>query len=127
MIPTARNPYLESAVQTASPARLLVMLCERLVLDCRRALDAQRAGDHVAAHPQLVHAQDIVSELHSTLRPDVWDGSRDLGDLYGHLLVSLVQANVRRDTALTEHCLELATQLADTWREAALQSAAATA
>ena len=124
MIPTARNPYLESAVHTASPARLLVMLCERLVLDCRRALDAQRAGDHATAHSQLVHAQDIVIELHSTLRPDVWDGSRDLGALYGHLLVSLVRANVRRDPALTEHCLELTTQIADTWREAALQSAA---
>lgn len=127
MIPTTRNPYLESAVQTASPARLLVMLCERLVLDCRRALDAQQAGDFTAAHQQLVHAQEIVTELHATLRPEVWEGAAQLGDLYTHLRVSLVQANVRRDPALTEHCLGLVTELADTWREAALASAVASA
>ena len=107
MIPTARNPYLEATVHTAAPAQLLVMLCERLVLDCRRALEAQQAGDHQAAHGQLLHAQDIVTELHSSLRPDVWEGGEDLSRLYGHLLVSLVQANVTRDVALTEHCLEL--------------------
>jgi flagellar protein FliS len=127
MIPTARNPYLESTVQTASPARLLVMLCERLVLDCQRGTDALESGDHSVAHLQLLHAQDIVAELHSTLRTDAWDGAEDLGRLYGHLQVSLVQANVRHDAELARHCLEIATQLADTWREAALQSAAATA
>lgn len=127
MIPTARNPYLESSVQTASPARLLVMLCERLVLDCQRGTDALEAGDDNAAHLQLLHAQDIVTELHSSLRTDGWDGADGLSRLYGHLLVSLVQANVRHDAELARHCLELATQLTDTWREAALQSAAATA
>lgn len=127
MIPTARSAYLDSSVQTASPARLLVMLCERLVLDCRRGAEALAAADHETASAQLMHAQDIVTELHSSLRTDVWDGAADLSRLYGHLLVSLVQANVRRDHALAVHCQELATQLADTWRDAALQTAAASA
>lgn len=127
MIPTARNPYLESSVQTASPARLLVMLCDRLVLDCQRATTALEADDHTTAHLQLLHAQDIVTELHSTLRPDAWDGAEGLSALYGHLQVNLIQANVRHDAALARHCLEIATQLAETWREAALQSTAATA
>jgi flagellar secretion chaperone FliS len=124
MMPIARTAYLEAAVQTASPARLLVMLMERLVLDCRRAQDAQHAGDHAQAHVQLVHAQDIVAELRGTLRKDAWEGAEGLDALYGHLHVRLVDANVGRDAAVTGHCLELAEGLAETWREAALRSAA---
>ncbi len=123
MIPTARNPYLESAVQTASPARLLVMLCERLVLDCRRALDFQRSGDHAVAHEQLVHAQEIVVELQSSLKPDLWEGAAQLDSLYSHLRVQLVRANIQRDAEATEHCLELVSGLAEAWREAALTNA----
>lgn len=127
MIPTARNPYLESTVQTASPARLLVMLFDRLVLDCRRALAAQHADDHAAAHTQLIHAQDIVTELYATLKVDAWEGGPRLAALYGHLQVSLVEANIRRDAALTAHCVELVEGLAETWREAVLICASSTA
>lgn len=123
MIPTARSTYVAASVQTASPARLLVMLYDRLVLDCRRALDFQRAGDHAVAHEQLVHAQEIVVELQTSLNTDLWDGATQLDSIYSHLRVQLVQANIRRDPAATEHCLELVTGLAEAWREAAMTSA----
>lgn len=127
MIPVARTAYLDATVKTASPERLLVMLLDRLVLDCRRAKDAQEAGDHPAAHVQLVHAQDIVTELYATLDVDAWEGGPRLAALYGHLQISLVEANVRRDVALTAHCVELVEGLSETWREAALISATGTA
>ncbi|MFC6288148.1 flagellar export chaperone FliS [Nocardioides sp. GCM10027113] len=124
MIPSARTAYMDASVQTASPAKLLVMLYERLVLDVQRALEAQQAGDHLVAHAQLVHAQDIVIELRSTLKTDAWDGGPALASLYDYLLSRLVSANVKRDAELTRHCLELVTGLAETWREAALQTLA---
>ena len=123
MISDARSAYMGASVNTASPARLLVMLYERLVLDCRRALDAQRAGDHNEAHTQLVHAQDIVMELRSSLNTDVWDGGPGLASLYDYLHTRLIRANVGRDDSITEHCLGLVTDLCQTWREAALQAA----
>lgn len=116
--------YLQASVETASPARLLVMLYDRLALDCRRAVAAQESGDHDAARTQLLHAQDIVAELQSSLRPDLWDGGPALNSLYAHLLVQLVRANVDRDVVTTRHCLDLVDGLADAWREAALQAAA---
>lgn len=125
MMPLARTAYMDASVQTASPTKLLVMLYDRLVLDLRRALAAQLEADHVEARTQLLHAQDIVAELRSTLRTDQWEGGPALASIYGHLLAQLVEANVKRDPVRTEHCLELATGLADTWREAALQQAAA--
>lgn len=124
MMPTARTAYMDASVQTATPARLLVMLYDRLVLDCRRAVEAQQTGDHDRAHEQLVHAQDIVAELRATLRPDVWQGGADLEQLYGYLHVALVRANVNRDSDLTAHCLDLVTGLADAWRDAATHAAA---
>ena len=115
--------YVQASVETASPARLLVMLYDRLVLDCRRALVAQQDGDHQAAHGHLLHAQDIVAELQGSLRPELWDGAEGLSSLYSHLLVQFVQANVRRDMALTTHCLDLVVGLADAWRQAAMDQA----
>ena len=115
--------YLQSSVETASPSKLLVMLYERLVLDCRRALAAQQAGDHPVAHNNLLHAQDIVVELQSSLRPGVWEGSDALTSIYSHLMVQLVQANVQRDATITSQCLDIVVGLADAWREAATEAA----
>ncbi len=123
MIPQARSAYVDASITTATPARLLVMLVDRLVLDVRRGQTAQAAGDLQQAHTQLVHAQEIVLELRSSLRPDLFPGGPGLISLYDYLHKQLVLANVRKDEALTAHCLHLVEQLAETWREAALAAA----
>lgn len=115
--------YLQASVETASPARLLVMLYDRLALDCQRAIGAQESGDHAEAHEQLLHAQAIVAELQSSLRPEVWEGGPALNSLYAHLMVQLVKANVERDVERTRHCLGLVEGLGDAWRRAALDTA----
>lgn len=119
-----RNAYLGNSVTTASPERLLVMLCERLVLDLQRAREAQQTGRHDVAHQQLLHAQDIVMELRTSLDVDAWEGGPQLASLYTWMHGQLVLANTRRDPGTTEHVLQLAEQLADTWRQAALQQVA---
>ena len=124
MMTNARATYMDASIATASPARLLVMLYERLVLDVQRGLDAQQRGDVEQTHRQLMHAQDIVMELHSSLRVDGFTGGQGLADLYSYLHRQLVVANVRRDPAVTEECLRIVTDLCDTWRQAALESAA---
>jgi flagellar secretion chaperone FliS len=128
MTPNARSAYMDASVGTASPARLLVMLYERLVLDITRGLEAQRSGVVQDAHQQLMHAQDIVLELHASLKVDSeWEGGASLASLYDYLHRQLVRANISKDSALTESCLTLATDLCAVWREAALQSAAGVA
>ena len=119
----ARSAYVDNAVATASPARLLVMLCDRLVLDVQRGLDAQRSGQIQESHNQLVHAQEILVHLRGTLNTEAWDGGPGLASLYDWLHAQLVQANLKKDPAITEGCLSLVTDLADTWRAAALQAA----
>jgi flagellar protein FliS len=94
-----RDRYLQDSINTASPAKLLLMLYDRLVLDLMQAEEAlrtlqqfkqtpewvadpeQRAHQHEqrvemrgAAHERLTHAQDIVLELRTTLNVDAWSG-----------------------------------------------------
>jgi flagellar protein FliS len=123
MMTNARAAYMDASVATADPVRLLVMLCDRLVLDVQRGLSAQQAGDRQEAHTQLVHAQAIVFELRASLRTDGFEGGEQLAAVYDHLDQQLVTANIRQDQESTRHCLVLVQQIADTWREAALQLA----
>lgn len=126
MYPTsARAAYMDNSVATASPARLLVMLVERLVLDVERGLVAQRAEDWEGAHKHLVHAQDIVVELETSLDADAMPGGHELASLYDFLRRRLVVANVRRNAAATQQALVLSRHLCDTWRQAAMAAAAA--
>lgn len=119
-----RSTYLQSSVQTASPARLLVLLVERLELDVRRGLEAQQGGTWDEAHRQLVHAQDILVELSSTLRAEAFNGGTALAQLYSWLHGQLVKANIDRDPTITAACLPLVGELASMWREAAQLAAA---
>lgn len=127
MIPNARDTYLKASVSTASPATLLVMLYERLVLDLQRADAALAEGHNSMAHEQLVHAQDIVTELRSSLKPEIWSGGPALASLYDYLYSELVRANIRKDREITRFCLKTVSELRDAWREAAMVTVAASA
>jgi len=127
MMTNARAAYMDASIATASPARLLVMLYERLVLDVQRGLEAHQRQDLEAMHTQLTHAQDIVMELHASLRVEGFRGGKELAALYGFLHRQLVNANIRKDAEITADCLRIVTDLCDTWRQAALESAMAAA
>lgn len=120
----ARNAYLGNTVNTASPERLLIMLLERLALDVQRAIDCQEANDHLGAGPHLLHAQDIILELRSSLKQGIWDGSEQLAAIYSWLHLELIKANTSRDVAVTRDCQRIIEPLVETWREAAVTSLA---
>jgi flagellar secretion chaperone FliS len=122
-----RDTYLAATVSTASPAQLLVMLCERLNLDVERAAAALRDGRPTDAHAPLLHAQEIVLELNASLQADAWAGGPALASIYDFLHSQLVKANVGKDLMITESCLTLVAELRDTWRAAATEVLAASA
>ncbi|WP_369054508.1 flagellar export chaperone FliS [Kineococcus terrestris] len=116
------NRYLGDSLATASPATLLVMLYDRLVLDLQRAEQAQRTGDRETAHHNLVHAQDILHELQSSLDVEAWEGGPGLRSLYTWLVKELVAANLSGDAERTATCrTETVEPLAEAWRQAALE------
>jgi flagellar protein FliS len=123
--PNMRQRYITDSVQTASPAKLLMMLFDRLVLDLGRGEQALLAGNRPEANAQLLHAQDIVTELHVSLDVDAWSGGAGLAALYTFVETELVNANIRGDAAKVTEVRGLIEPLRDTWREAALAASAA--
>ncbi|WP_127126488.1 flagellar export chaperone FliS [Georgenia sp. SYP-B2076] len=113
------NRFKTESVATASPAKLLTMLYDRLVLDLDRGIAALEADDRADANTQLTHAQDIIHELRSSLDLNAWDGARGLMDLYGYLLSELVGANIARSSKRVTACRDLLIPLRDAWHEAA--------
>jgi flagellar protein FliS len=118
----ARAQYTRESVTTASPARLLIMLYDRLVRDLVTAEAALTGGDIAKASSELVHAQQIVLELRTSLDLDAWDGAAGLADLYSFLHAELVTANLHKDATRVLACREIVEPLRDAWRQAALQA-----
>lgn len=115
------------AILSASPARLLTMLYDRLLLDLGRAEAAQEVENWPVASENLLHAQAIISELSSSLKLDVWDGAADLLALYNYATSALMNANTTRDAARTREAIDLLEPLRQSWHEAAAMEATDTA
>ena len=121
--PAMRARYLADSVNTASPARLLVMLYERLVLDLSQAEVAMRAGRREEGGEKLMHAQEIVLELRATLDEDAWAGAAGLAQIYEFVVNELITANIKADVGRIVSCRSLVEPLLDAWRQAALATA----
>jgi flagellar protein FliS len=115
----ARQQYSRDAILSASPARLLTMLYDRLLLDLHRASAAQEAAHWQTASDNLLHAQDIVAELTSTLKPGTWNGAEGLRGIYDYVRTALINANIHRDVARTREAIALLEPLRQSWHAAA--------
>jgi flagellar protein FliS len=122
--PHMRNRYLQDSINTASPAKLLILLYDRLVLDLGQGEEAIRAQDREIAFERITHAQEIIMELRTTLDVEAWDGAPGLAALYGFLLTELIQANIKLDADKVVACRRIIEPLRDAWREAAVLVAA---
>lgn len=114
----ARNRYLADAVATATPARRLVMLFDRLWLDVQRGQAALATGDTTAARDQIGHAQLIVSELLGSLDVTAWDGAGNLADVYGFLLNEFIGVIVNPVAGKLDACVGIIAKLREAWQQA---------
>jgi len=119
-----RDRYLQDSINTASPAKLLLMLYDRLVLDLMKGEEALRGDDREQAHERITHAQEIVLELRTSLDVEAWSGAPALANLYGWMLTELIGANIAKDADRVAACRALVEPLRDAWREAAAAAVA---
>jgi flagellar protein FliS len=115
---SALHRYKTDSVTTLSPAHAVVALYDRVLLDLDRAVAAIECKNIVAAHAALVHAQDILGELHDSLNPEGWAPAAQLAELYQFVLRELVAANLEKDAARVLACRTVIAPLRDTWVEA---------
>lgn len=109
---TTPNAYRESAVMTASPAQLVVMLYDGAGRFLRQALAAYAEQDATRALQPLARAMAIVEELLATL--DIERGGEIATRLQGIYVWSLSEmsdvrfgADPKRLEAIAKHLLEL--------------------
>jgi flagellar protein FliS len=118
MIQSQRNKYMETTVQTATPAQLLIMLIDGAVRFCKIGIQAIEQNNHSEANLNLGKVQDIVSELIITLdrESSVADG---LLRLYEYFNFRLTEANVQKKTEPAQEVLGYLTELKEVWIQAA--------
>jgi flagellar protein FliS len=116
---SAKNKYVRDSVQTMSPGRMIIALYDRVILDLDRAEAAIGAADIYAAHTALMHAQEIVDELYTTLDVKQWPAGEKLLTIYRTVAGELLTANIPKDIERVRTCRALLTPLRDAWREAA--------
>jgi flagellar protein FliS len=116
----ARARYLADAVATATPARRIVLLYDRLWLDVQRAQAAQDCGD-LAARDHLQHAQQIVAELLGSLDTSAWSGAADLASLYSYLLRELIGEVLEPRPGRLASVTRIVSTLRESWQQAEAQ------
>ncbi len=107
----------QTAVTTASPHQLVVLLFEGFFAAVNRAKGLRARGDIAGMGQALGHAVRIVDEgLKAGL--NTRDGGRiagDLNDLYAYVTLRLTQANLHANEAAMDECLRLMSPLRDAW------------
>lgn len=121
-----RNRYAQDSVSTASPARLVTMLYDRLLKDLTVAERAVGARDIQGAHDAMMHAQEIVTELHGSLDISRWREGEALQRLYLWMIEQLVAANTTKDVRPLRDVREAVEPLAQAWHQVAAMHNGAT-
>ena len=112
----AAQMYQKNAVQTASPAKLTLMLYDGTVKFTNIAIEAIEAGDIEKAHNNIVKAQNIIVEFRSTLDMK-YPVAKDFDVVYDYIYRRLVEANMKKDKDILVEALKHIKTMRDTWRE----------
>jgi flagellar protein FliS len=110
------NEYLRSAVMTASPEQLHLMLYDGAIRFARQGIEGIRAGKWEEAFNGFTRAQKIILEMTSALN---YDMDRQLCErmagLYNFIYRKLVEASVDRNVMAGEEALGLLEYQRETW------------
>ncbi|MBV9135216.1 MAG: flagellar export chaperone FliS [Chloroflexi bacterium] len=108
--------YRQTQIQSASPVELVVMLYRGAIRFTKVGIDGVNRRDVPVAHNGFVRAQDIVSELATTL--DFERGgevAEQLSAIYAFVMTLLLEANVRKSVTPAEHAVRLLESLLSSW------------
>ena len=105
---------------TASPAKLVSMLYDKVTLSLKEAIAAIEAGEVEARWRANARAMEILSHMWSTL--DVEKGgeiAQNLESLFSFMLARLPEVDLRNDPEPAREVISLLEPLRESWRELA--------
>ena len=123
----APREYRRSAIMTATPGQLVVMLYDGVHRFLHQASVAMRSGDIPMTHNKLRRAENIISHLLDTLDMERGgDVAVNLQKIYLFCQRYLNEARIEQDPAKVEKVSELLDRLRGSWATIAASPEAAT-
>jgi flagellar secretion chaperone FliS len=118
----AAETYRRTAVQSASPMQLVVMLYDGALRFLVEARDADMAGNLTARAQAVSKALAIVAECQSTLNLERGGTiAHNLDRLYSYMLDRLLDVAMKKDASGIDEVHKLLSTLRDAWSQAAVQ------
>jgi flagellar secretion chaperone FliS len=111
--------YKESAVLTATPERLVVMLYDGAHRFLFQAAVAMREGNIEVANNRLQRAEAIIDELNTTLDMSAGEVAERLRAIYLFCRRHLLQARLKRSAEMIDDVDRLLDTVGDAWRQIA--------
>ncbi len=113
------NRYKSVQVKTSTPGDLLMLLFDGCFRFMNEALAAMKAGERGKAGERIDRAHAILSELVSTLKPDIWpELCENLEAVYLFAMTHMVQANLKQDPQFLEDVIHVLEPIRTAFRQA---------
>ena len=109
------SAYKESAVLTAPPEQLVLMLYDGINRFLFQATVAMRGGDYVLTNNKLQRAEAIIDELIATLDHSAGDISDRLNAIYLYSRRTLSESRIEKSPEKIEHVQGLIKEIRDAW------------
>ncbi|HZN35320.1 MAG TPA: flagellar export chaperone FliS [Pirellulaceae bacterium] len=117
---SARDAYLETQVNTATPQRLRLMLIEGALRQAQLAKTAWQESRPAGAAAALIGCRDIVVELLSGISPGDTPLVRQTLGIYAYLYSSLTELQQSRDAHELAGIIRVLEEEQQTWQEVCL-------
>lgn len=112
----AAQLYQKNAIETASPAKLTLMLYDGAVKFCNKAIEAIEANDISEANNNLQKTEKIIVEFRATLDMK-YPVAKDFDVVYDYIYRRLVEANMTKDAEIAREALKHIKTMRETWKE----------
>ncbi len=112
------NPYQQykkTQVDTADQGKLIVMLYDGAIKFINKAIELIPQKKIEDVHVNIVKAQDIISELMTSLNMDAGDISNRLLSIYMYINRRLIDANISKKAEPLYEVKKHLTELRDAW------------
>ncbi len=115
---TAQESYLVAEVMTATPQKLRLMLLDAAIRSAERARGLADENEWKSAVEKIIHVQNIVSELLSSLDYESGDELvKKVASIYLFIFRTLVIAAMKHDAEKLDEAIRVLEVERETWRQ----------
>ena len=108
--------YQNNAIQTASPAKLTLMLYDGAIKFCNIAKEGMKENNIEKVNANIIKAERIISELRGTLDKK-YEVSKDFDLVYEYIYRKLIEANIYKNEVALDEALKYTREMRETWVE----------